>query len=333
MGADKLILGQRLLLAFTRTKSHTRDGLVDFTKFANIFQIFIHFLVRDHGQRQVVGKAAVFILLQNLLCKLIEVDGEPVVRLLSGDIEDVAGDVGSFEFGNVGVPQGSEGTEAEHVACFGQGTGIVDHLFIFVAIIFVELYLRAVGGNFVVVEFEQLFFRQEDDRAIDQLELRLHLTDLFIRSVALAHGPLEKPAKVEVVLLDGVLLHLSVVAEMLDEGVDTIVVEEVEGAGLDNGFHVFLEGVPDLQGSGGPLVGCTLVVEEFREVAGHRRTLGRFRLGLLCFVFRVGVRVVAADDLAQLLDGGSAFAGILEFEDDGFDATQEFVDLGGGLFL
>ena len=118
-----------------------------------------------------------------------------------------------------------------------------------------ELYLGAVGRDLVVVEFEQFFFCQEYDGLIHQLELGLNLANFLLRRVAMADCPIEEPAEVEIVLLNGVLLHIGIDAEMTDEGLDAVIIEEIEGLLLDYGFQVLLEGIPDLFGSVSPLAG------------------------------------------------------------------------------
>ena len=109
-----------------------------------------------------------------------------------------------------------------------------------------KLYLGAVGWNLVVVEFEQFFFRQKYDGLVHQFELRLNLTDFLLRRITMTDCPIEEPAEVKIVLLNRVLLHIGIDAKMADEGLDAVIVEEIERLLLDYGFQMFLEGIPDL---------------------------------------------------------------------------------------
>ena len=125
-----------------------------------------------------------------------------------------------------------------------------------------ELGLGAVGRDLVVVEFYQLVFGKEDDRFLDDFELRLHLAYLGVLSVAVADSPAEKPLEVEVMFLDSVLTHLAGGAQIADEFVYALVVEMVELNPFALGFEVLAEGTPLFHRSGSPLAVDALLFDE-----------------------------------------------------------------------
>ena len=66
-----------------------------------MLEVAVHQLVGQHRQRQVVREVAVFILLQDLLGKLVQIDGKAVVGLHGGDVHRVSLDVGTLQVGHV----------------------------------------------------------------------------------------------------------------------------------------------------------------------------------------------------------------------------------------
>lgn len=217
-----------------------------------------------------------------------------VIGLLCGDVDVVAVDVASFEGCHVGVAEACECAEAEEVTGLGEGAGIVDFFFVLEAFVGVERDFGAIGWDFVFVEFDEFFFCEEDDWFLDYLEFGLDLTDFFFGGVAFAKGPVEEPAEVEVVFLNGFLFHLLGDTEVADEGADAIVVEEFEGVGFCYVGEVLAEGVPALHGACGPLAFDTLFADELVEVVedvfafwGEVVFWGCVEVG--------GVRIIAAD--------------------------------------
>lgn len=122
----------------------------------------------------------------------------------------------------------------------------MNHSLVFFPLIVMELNLRPIGRNHVVVQLEPFFFRQEYDGLVYQFELRLNLAHLLLGCVATPDGPVKKPAQIEIMLLNGVFLHLSIDSQVTDKGLDTIIVEVIQRLLFDNNFKVLLESIPDL---------------------------------------------------------------------------------------
>ena len=90
----------------------------------------VHPLVAYDRKRQTVGEVLVFVLVENLSGKCVEVDRDTVVGLQCGDLEVVASDVGAPHFCHIRVSKGCEGTEAEEVAGLLEGLFARDSFFI-----------------------------------------------------------------------------------------------------------------------------------------------------------------------------------------------------------
>lgn len=266
MRADEFVLRPCLFLALTSLEVDTGYGIVNLTKLAKVLQVFVHLLVGDDRQGKAPGEALVLVLVQNGLCVLVEVDWQAVVGLLGGDIDVVAGNVGALEGGHIGVPEAGESAEAEEVPGLLQGGLVVDFLLILFALVVVEFDFGAVGRDGVVVDFEEFVLCEEDDGLGYEFELGLDGADFGFAGYALADSPVEEPAEVEVVLLDGVLSHLGFDTEVADEGIDAIVIEVIELEVVALGGEVLAEGVPAFHGAGRPLVGDALFFGELVKV-------------------------------------------------------------------
>lgn len=132
-------------------------------------------------------------------------------------------------------------------------------------------------------------------------------------------------------LLDGILLHPCLAAQVAYEGIEAVVVEKVKGTGLDYFFKMLFESMPDLKRAGGLLVRRAFVLEKLLEIAGDGRTLRNLRSSLLFFRGRVGI--IAVDYLPQFFDGGTTLIFVLEIKYNRLDPAQKFVDLSRSLFF
>ena len=122
--------------------------------------------------------------------------------------------------------------------------------------------------------FTKFILRQEDDRLVDNLELGLRLANLPFAGVTFTHCPVKEPAQIEVMLLDGLFLHLGADAQVADKGVDAVIVEVVEGVAFRHGEKVLAEGCPAFHSAGGPLARNALLTAEVVEILDGRRALG-----------------------------------------------------------
>ena len=114
--------------------------------------------------------------------------------------------------------------------------------------------------------FTKFILRQEDDRLVDNLELGLRLANLPFAGVTFTHCPVKEPAQIEVMLLDGLFLHLGADAQVADKGVDAVIVEVVEGVAFRHGEKALAEGCPAFHSAGGPLVRNALLTAEVVEI-------------------------------------------------------------------
>ena len=154
MGADEFVFGFCTLLSFSSPISHAGNRRIELAELAKGLQIIVHLLVGNDRKDCAIWEALVFVFGQNLFSEGVEIDGESIVGFLRSDVHGIPGDVRTLEIGHIGVTEAGEGAEAEHIPGLGQWTGIVDHLFVLLPSIVMELYLGAVSRDLVVVEFE-----------------------------------------------------------------------------------------------------------------------------------------------------------------------------------
>ena len=115
MGADEFVFGLCAFLSLSGPIGYAGDGRIELANFAEILQVVIHLLVGDNRKGSAIGEALVFIFGQDLLGERIEIDGEPVVGFLGGDVHGILDDVSALKVSHIGVAQAGEGAEAEHV--------------------------------------------------------------------------------------------------------------------------------------------------------------------------------------------------------------------------
>ncbi len=282
MGADEFVFRVGLLDSLAFAEAHLGYHRIEAAKLAEILEVLVHLLVADDGESRVadVGMAVVFV--EDFLGEFVQIDGKAVIGLLRGDVHRVADDVGAFERGHIGVTQAGEGAEAEEVAGLGEAAGIFDNLDVFLAGGGVQGHALAVAGDFKVVEVQQFFLGEEDDRFLQHLELRSELTDLALVAVALADGPVQKPFEVVELLLDSLLLQAFVNAQESDETVEPGLVEVGIFEALAESLHVMREGCPALHRPDGPGAVDAFLTDEFLQVVEDVLFAGRcFDVGLL----------------------------------------------------
>ena len=104
---------------------------------------------------------------------------------------------------------------------FLHSTGILD--LILFAIHVQQFDLFAILGNLEVIQVQQLFFSEEDDRLFQDLELwPVGLDGKFV-AVSLTDGPVQEPTQVVELLLDALLLHAALAAKVHDKLIDASV--------------------------------------------------------------------------------------------------------------
>lgn len=145
------VLGVSLFDTFAAAEANSFDGLPESAELSQILQVFVHLLVADDQQREIVFKGLIGILVQDLFGEGVEVDGDAVVRFLSSDVKDAILDVVPSETGHIRIPERSEGTEAEQVSGLGQAAGIVYLFLVFISIIIQQLDFGSVGRDFITV--------------------------------------------------------------------------------------------------------------------------------------------------------------------------------------
>ena len=164
VGADERPLGVGLLHSLSGAVADDGDGVCEAAEFAEVLEVVVHLLVGDDRKGKAHRKFRVLVLFEYRLCVLAKVYRESIVGLLGGDVDFVISDVGALERRHIGISERCEGAEAEEVAGLGEGSGFLDGLLVFEAVHIDELDFRTVGRDVVVVEFEQFFFGEEDDR-------------------------------------------------------------------------------------------------------------------------------------------------------------------------
>ena len=126
-------------------------------------------------------------------------------------------------------------------------TGILDLLLILFAIHVQQFDLFAIFGNLEVIQVQQLFFSEEDDRLFQDLELWLVGLDGKFVAVSLTDGPVQEPTQVVELLLDALLLHAALAAKVHDKLIDASLVEGVKGAAEVERSQVMGKGCPALE--------------------------------------------------------------------------------------
>ncbi len=163
----------------------------------------------------------------------------------------------------IGIPEGSENAEAETVPGLLHSAGIFDHLLVLFTIHVQQFDLFAILGNLDVIQVQQLFFGEEDDRLFQDLELWPVGLDGKLMAVSLPDGPVQEPAQVVELLLDALLLQATLVAQVHHKLIDTGLVEIIKGdLGIEIG-QVIRKRSQALNGGIGPLICLAFFRDEF----------------------------------------------------------------------
>ena len=218
----------------------------------------IHPLVADYRKRKPSREAPVLIFLNNLFCESVEVDGNTVVRLLRGDVQVVAVDVGAAYLRHIRVPQGCEGTETEKVARLGECLAASDLLGVPSSLEIAKGHDRPSAWDREVVQFHQFFLCQEYDGFLDYLEFGPIYINRGLLGKSFPYRPAEEPFQVGVDFLDRLLCQLLLVSQECKEMIDTVFVEIfIRDKGVEL-HQMASECVPASDGGVGPLACKTL---------------------------------------------------------------------------
>ena len=95
MRTEQGILGSHLINTLVTLVVGLSDGFIDPSKFGKLLEVLIHLLVSDHGQRLVVLKYHILILLQDSLTVLVELDDQAVRSLDRSDFDMIFLDIAS----------------------------------------------------------------------------------------------------------------------------------------------------------------------------------------------------------------------------------------------
>lgn len=225
MGTDVFVFGLGLFNPLCGSVVGLCDRLVDLAQLAQGLEVLVHLLVADDREGQVARKLFILVLVQDLFCEGVQVDGEAVVGLLGGHVEDVARDVRAFDLCHVGVAQAGECAEAEEVTGLGERPCFRHFEFVFVSVVVVEGDHGLIFRYLVGVELQELFFGEEDDRFLQDFEFDPVAVDAVLLGVAFPDGPVEKPFQVGEVLLDCLFFQILGDAQEADELVEAVFVE------------------------------------------------------------------------------------------------------------
>ena len=187
VGADELPLGLDLVGADVALVGGDADLLIDAGEAAKLLDIAVHRLVGVVGQGLAVLEGGVLVFLQNGLGDFVQFDGEAVGRLLGCDLNMVALDIAAAEVVDVGVPEAGEAAEEEDVPDWIQ-----------VGLGFGKLELPDTGD---------LFLGEIDDLALRHLQGRAEFLIVQVAVVASVGRPVQEPAEITQLLLDGRVLQ------------------------------------------------------------------------------------------------------------------------------
>ena len=187
VGADEFPLGLDLVGADVALVGGDANLLIDTSEFAQLLDVAVHRLVGVVRKGFVVLEGGVLVFLQNIPGNLVQFDGDAVRCLDGRDLDVIALDVATAEVVDVGVPEAGEATEQEDVTDGIQvGLGLR------------ELQI-ADAGDFLLGEI--------DDLPLRHLQGRMELLIVKVGVVAPVGRPVQEPAEVAQLLLDGGILQ------------------------------------------------------------------------------------------------------------------------------
>ena len=180
MGADELPLGQDLVGADVALVGGDADFLIDTGQLAQ----------RVVRQGLVVLEGGVLVFFQNIPGDLVQLDGNAIRRLDGRDLDVVALNVAATKVVDIGVTEAGEAAEQEDVPDRIQ----------------VGLGFR----EFQVADAGDFLFSEVNDLPLRHLQGRVELLIVKVGVVSPVGGPVQEPAEIAQLLLDGIvgdLLH------------------------------------------------------------------------------------------------------------------------------
>ena len=187
VGADEFPLRLDLVSSDVSLVGGDANLLIDSGEFTQLLDVAVHRLVGIVREGLVVLEGGVLVLLQNGLGDLVQFDGDAVRRLNGCYLDVVAFDVATAEVVDVGVPEAGEAAEQEDVPDGIQvGLGLR------------ELQI-ADAGDFLLGKV--------DDLPLRHLQGRVEFLIVQVGVVAPVGRPVQEPAEVAQLLLDGGVLQ------------------------------------------------------------------------------------------------------------------------------
>ena len=187
VGADEFPLGMDLVGADVALVGGNTDLFIDTGEFAQLLDVAVHRLVGVVRKGLVVLEGGVLVFLQNIPGNLVQFDGDAVRRLDGRDLDVVALDVAAAKVVDVGVPETGEAAEQEDVPDRIQvGLGL---------------------GEFQVTDAGDFLLGEIDDLPLRHLQGRVELLIVQIGVVAPVGRPVQEPAEISQLLLDGGVLQ------------------------------------------------------------------------------------------------------------------------------
>ena len=187
VGADEFPLGLDLVGADVALVGGDANLLIDTSEFAQLLDVAVHRLVGVVRKGFVVLEGGVLVFLQNIPGNLVQFDGDAVRCLDGRDLDVIALDVAATEVVDVGVPEAGEAAEEEDVP-----DGIQ-----------VSLGL----GEFQVADTGDFLLGEIDDLPLRHLQGRMEFLIVQIGVVSPVGRPVQEPAEVAQLLLDGGILQ------------------------------------------------------------------------------------------------------------------------------
>ena len=173
------------------------DQAIEAAQPAEFLELLVHGLIRRHGEHPVARIGLVHVPAEDLLAVVVQLNDEGIASLLGRDADVSVVDIRPGERLHVGIAQGGEGAEAEHVT-----------------------HRREIrtAREVEAVHRHQLVPLEEDDRILGLLELRLELDIVAALQEALVVSPGEEPLEETDVLLDGGVTEPRLVGPVVHAG-------------------------------------------------------------------------------------------------------------------
>ena len=187
VGPDQFPLRLDLVGADVALVGGDADLLIDAGEFAQLLDVAVHCLVGIVRKGLVVLEGGVLVFLQNIPGNLVQFYGDAVRRLDGRDLDVVALDVAAAKVVDVGVPETGEAAEQEDIPDRIQ-----------VGLGFREFQI-ADAGDFLLGEV--------DDLPLRHLQGWVELLIVKVGVVSPVGRPVQEPAEVAQLLLDGGVLQ------------------------------------------------------------------------------------------------------------------------------